>query len=56
MTDGKPAPPSRTPFDRFSEVVRRIITVPKSEVDKKMRAFKRRKNPRNQARPLSGQV
>jgi hypothetical protein len=37
----KNSPPERTPFERFTEFTRRLIAVPKSEIDKKGRAYRR---------------
>jgi len=46
-----PATTEQTPFLRFVEFARRIIAVPKSEMDKKRRAKQRRKN-MDQGRPI----
>ncbi len=43
MTNGKPVPSSETPFERLADFTRRIVTVPKSELDKKMREYGRKK-------------
>ncbi len=40
---GLPRTRATTPFERLTDFTRRIIAVPKSEVDKKMRSFQRRK-------------
>jgi hypothetical protein len=32
-----PKPDDRTPFQRFEDVLRKVVAVPKSEVDKKRR-------------------
>lgn len=42
MTSGKSGPP-QTLFERFADFARRIVAVPKSEVEKKMRDLERRK-------------
>ena len=38
-SSSRPDPPSdeRTPFERFEDVLRKVVTVPKSEVDKRRR-------------------
>lgn len=41
MTSGKAGPP--TPFERFADFTKRIVAVPKSEVERKMRDLERRK-------------
>lgn len=42
MTDRKAAP-LQSPFERFADFTRRIVAVPKSEVDKKKRELERRR-------------
>lgn len=32
-----PKPDERTPFERFEDVLRKVVDVPKSEVDKRRR-------------------
>lgn len=31
----QPIPDDRTPFERFEEVLRKVVSVPKAEVDKR---------------------
>ncbi len=46
MTDGKPTPPLQTPFERLTDFTKRIIAVPNSEVEQKMRDFQRKRKRR----------
>lgn len=34
----EPPPDERTPFERFEDVLRKVVSVPKSEIDKKRRS------------------
>ena len=36
-------PPEPSPFERFTEFTRRILAVPKSEIDRRHREWKRRR-------------
>jgi hypothetical protein len=35
-----PEPDARTPFERFEDLTRKLVRVPKSEIDEKRRASK----------------
>lgn len=54
-TNGTPPKPERTPFDRFRELARKVIQVPKAEIDKqeaeyqKKRAGKPKRGPKPKA-------
>ncbi len=37
----QPSQPEPTPFKKFDNALRKVLTVPKSEVDKKIKAQKR---------------
>jgi hypothetical protein len=50
--DNPPHP--QTPFERFDAFTRRIVVVPKAEIDKKMRAYERRKWQRKRKENLPG--
>jgi len=41
--DGKPDKPELSPFERFREFARRIIAVPKAEIEKQEGAYQRQK-------------
>jgi hypothetical protein len=41
--DAKPDKPDLSPFERFREFARRIIAVPKAEIDKEEAKYRRRK-------------
>jgi hypothetical protein len=44
MTEKKAnAPVSDSPFERFKELTRKIVSVPKTEIDERQRAAKRKK-------------
>jgi hypothetical protein len=47
MTEAKP-PEQPTPFDKFREFTRRVVSVPKAEIDRREKEYKlarRRKRP-----------
>ena len=47
MTEDEPGgkiPPERTPFEKFSDLTRRVLSVPKAEIDERERSFKERRN------------
>lgn len=47
MTEDEPGgktPPERTPFEKFADLTRRVLSVPKSEIDERERDFKERRN------------
>ncbi len=47
MKDDEPGgkiPPERTPFEKFSDLTRRVLSVPKSEIEERERAYKDRRN------------
>lgn len=35
-----PSPPEQTPFERFEEFARRVVSVPKGELDERERAYR----------------
>lgn len=35
-----------TPLDRLRDLTRRLVAVPKAEIDKRARAYRKRKKPR----------
>lgn len=35
MKDGPPSPRERTPFEKFQDLTKKVIAVPKSEIDKR---------------------
>ena len=39
-------PPSETPFQRFEEFARKVLSVPKAEIDKRERAYRERRKKR----------
>ncbi len=41
MKDGPPSPRERTPWEKFQELTKRVVRVPKSEVDKREAEWKR---------------
>ncbi len=42
-TGGNP-PPETTPFEKLSELTRRVLSVPKKELDEREREYKDRRN------------
>jgi hypothetical protein len=40
--------PAPSPFERFDELLRRVVAVPKSELDKREAAYKRQRKKRPQ--------
>lgn len=53
--EGKDAAPRRnlTPFERLTDVARRLVAVPKSELPAQERAFQRAKKKRKRVRRVS---
>jgi hypothetical protein len=46
-----PGPPGRTPYEKFIDVVRHVISVPKKEIDRREEEYKRqRKRVKNSKR------
>ncbi len=43
MSEAKARAHAQTPFERFTDFARRVIAVPKKELDKKRRVYQRRK-------------
>lgn len=43
-------PDAKTPFERFSNFAKRLIAVPKSELEKQERAYQRRRQSRKPGR------
>jgi hypothetical protein len=43
MTDHAKPPPDRTPFERFTEAMKRIMTTPKAEVERRVRETRRQR-------------
>jgi hypothetical protein len=41
----EPPPPEQTPFQRFEEFARKVISVPKSAIDERERAYRKRGAP-----------
>ncbi|HXO18615.1 MAG TPA: hypothetical protein VOA87_01695 [Thermoanaerobaculia bacterium] len=39
----KPSPSEQTPFDRFTEFARKVISVPKSELEERERQYQEKK-------------
>ena len=39
-------PPDRTPFQRFTDFAKRLMSVPKSEIDEQAREYEQRKRER----------
>ena len=51
MKDEKPRPPpEQTAFQRFTEFTRRLMGVPKSEIDERAREYERKKRERQRHR------
>lgn len=56
MKDKRPAgevqapPGEQTPFERFSDFARRIIAVPKSEIDEQARLYRERRDEKKNGR------
>lgn len=40
----------KAPFDRFTEFTRRIVGVPKPEIDKKIRTYERQKKRKHRSK------
>ena len=43
MTEDEPGgktPPERTPFEKFADLTRRVLSVPKAEIEERERAYK----------------
>ena len=51
MKNEKPAPPETT-FQRFTDFAKRLMSVPKSEIDEKAREYEREKAARLRKRRL----
>jgi transposase-like protein len=51
LIGGEEATPPPTPFDRFAEFTRKIVSVPKEEVDEQARRFREEHPPRGKRRP-----
>jgi len=49
-TPPPPKPDSLTPFERFSDFARRIIAVPKSEIDEQARLYRERRDEKKNSR------
>jgi len=43
--------PAGTPFERFDQLVRTVVAVPKSEIDKREAAYKRQRAKKKGAQP-----
>lgn len=41
MSDGPPTKREPTPFEKFQDLAKRVIAVPKSEIDKREAVYKR---------------
>ncbi len=50
MKDDAGGRPPLTPFQRFTDFARRLIAVPKAEIDEKAREYERRKKERKRRR------
>lgn len=50
---GDPPTSEETPFDRFTKFTRRILSVPKSELEEKERAYKEEGKHTRKPRPAS---
>ncbi len=37
------SPPSRSPFERFEDFARKVVSVPKAEIDRRERTYKEKK-------------
>lgn len=50
---GSPDPPitEKTPFERFEEFTERVVSVPKSEIDKRERAYREERGDPDRRRP-----
>lgn len=51
---GSPDPPTadeKTPFQRFEEFTKRVISVPKAEIDKRERAYREERGDPDRRRP-----
>lgn len=44
MSNTNPEPPSPTPFDQFRALVKRVVAVPKPEIDKREAEYKKQRN------------
>lgn len=47
MTEDEPGgniPPERTPFEKFSDLTRRVLSVPKAEIDERERDYKEQRS------------
>jgi hypothetical protein len=43
MSDHAKPPPDRTPFERFSEAMKRIMAMPKTEVERRAKQQRKRR-------------
>jgi hypothetical protein len=49
---GSPDPPTeQTPFQRFEEFARRVVSVPKKEIDEREREYRERRGNPDRRRP-----
>jgi hypothetical protein len=39
-TSPEPSPPEQTPFERFEEFARKVVSVPKTEIDRREKAYR----------------
>jgi len=54
--NAKPDKPELSPFERFREFARRIIAVPKAEIDKQEAKYQRERKKQKGLRPHKGGV
>jgi hypothetical protein len=52
--DAKPEKPDLSPFERFREFARRIIAVPKAEIDREEAKYQRYRKKQKALRPRKG--
>jgi hypothetical protein len=49
---GSPDPPTeKTPFQRFEEFARKVVSVPKAEIDERERAYREKRSGPDRRRP-----
>jgi hypothetical protein len=43
-----PGPPGRTPYERFIDLVKHVVSVPKEELDKREKEYRKRRKIKKQ--------
>lgn len=50
MKDAPPSPRERSPWEKFQDLTKKVISVPKAEVDKREGEWKRARSPKKRER------